>query len=573
MAEKRNLNKVEKRLEYYVSWEQQEAERMLEMAREFSYPEEQIQVMQDFVNQNFREKPGYLAALYGAYRQMQQEIPVKEQTGERYGRLRYARYVDVVKGNSFSEDNLLLGTEYMQREAVLVYASCPTERGETFSDFFNADMFRKDWGEDVRYCAPWKKWLLWDGKRWNIDEKGAIYEMGEKTVRKFFEKAPRQCRTTDEVMTMMAHARRSSTAHKIESMLTTTRWHHRVSILPDEMDRDQFLLNCENGVIDLHCGRLYPHLRERMITKVSPVVFDEEADCPTWKKFLKDIFDNNRELIKFVQRFLGCCLTGDMSAQSMFILYGNGANGKSTFINVVNKIMGDYATTTPTETFMQKKGEQASNDIARLKGARFVTAMESDEHGRLAESIIKRLTGNDVISARFLYGEYFEFIPTFKIVMATNHKPRVSGMDYAIWRRIKLIPFEQTFPVEKQDKRLPEKLERELPGILKWMVEGCIKWQRDGLGDAEAVSAATDEYKNQMSDIQMFLSDCCTMEEEGMVRACDIYSAYKNWCEENNERAKSNRNFGMLLVEAGLDKVRLSQGIFYLGLKLEVPVE
>jgi len=191
------------------------------------------------------------------------------------------------------------------------------------------------------------------------------------------------------------------------------------------------------------------------------------------EEVLKDIFDGNLDLIKFVQKFLGCCLTGDMSSQAMFILYGTGANSKSTFINVVNRILGDYATTTPTETFMQKKGEQATNEIARLKGSRFVTAMESDEHGRLAESVIKRLTGSDMICACFLHGEYFQFPPTFKIVMATNHKPRIGGTDHVIWRRIRLIPFQVTFPEGKQDKTLFAKLERELPGIFVWMVEGC----------------------------------------------------------------------------------------------------
>ena len=569
MAEKRNLLKLKKRLEEFEIRESREAGRILPYAEEAGYSDRQMTLLRDLRDGGIRKDYGALTVLYGAFRELADEIPAEDQTGERFERIRFARYEKALEEKPDFKPSRLGIEQYLEREALLIMGTLPAERGETFSDFFNAEMLRSDWGEDIRYCSPWKKWLIWDGRRWKIDENGRIYEMGETSIRSLFEKAPAYCRTTDEALAMMTHARRSASANKVESMLVTARWHYSIRIGPDDMDRNQFLFNCENGVLDLNCGRLYPHLRERLITKLSPVPYDEEAVCPLWRKFLRDIFGGNRDLIRFVQRFLGCCLTGDMSCQAMFILYGSGANGKSTFINIVNKVMGDYATTTPTETFMEKKGDQASNDIARLKGARFVTAMESDERGRLAESIIKRLTGNDMISARFLYGEFFQFIPTFKIVMATNHKPRVSGMDYAIWRRIKLIPFEQTFPEEKQDKKLYSKLEKELPGILKWMVEGCIRWQKEGLGEVEAVSQATDEYKNQMSDIQMFLSDCCTMDEEGMVRACDIYFAYKAWCEENHERVKSNRNFGMLLAEAGLDKVRLSQGVYWIGVKLE----
>lgn len=568
MAEKRNLLKMMKKLEQFEAWERRDAGRILSYAEDSEFSGSQRDLLGQLADKGISLAYGKLTFLYGAYRELENDISREDQRGERFDKIRYTRYEQALKEMPELEQPHFGLDKRLEQEAFLALSLLPEERGSTFSDFFNSEMLREDWGDNIRYCAPWKKWIIWDGKRWEIDESGKVFDMGEKTIRRLFKKMPGYCHSSEEALAMMAHARRSSSAHKVESMLTTARWHESIRVMPDEMDQDQFLFNCGNGVIDLTCGRLFLHQRERLISKFSPVEYDINADCPLWKKFLKDIFGGNRELIKFVQRFLSCCLTGDMSCQAMFILYGSGANGKSTFINVINKVMGDYSTTTPTETFMQKKGDQASNDIARLKGARFVTAMESDERGKLAESIIKRLTGNDVISARFLYGEFFQFVPTFKIVMATNHKPRVSGLDYAIWRRIKLIPFEQTFPDEKQDRKLPDKLEKELPGILKWMVEGCIRWQKEGLGDVEAVSKATDEYKNQMSDIQMFLSDCCTMEEEEMVRACDLYDAYKIWCEENHERVKSNRNFGMLLAESGLDKVRLSRGNHWIGLKI-----
>ncbi|MDA3955460.1 phage/plasmid primase, P4 family, partial [Oceanispirochaeta sp.] len=457
MAEKRLLNRMSERLRRFEVDETLAIRKALASEEEYS---QDLQVlMKSWLGGDLARRPGLLALCYNCCSALVKEIPPEEQTGERFFRLRWSAYLNAQKERE-NEPPSLEEAKYLDREALFVLSTNKSERGETFSDFFNARMMIEDWGEDIRYCAPWKKWLIWDSQRWLCDELGAIYELGEKSINSLFEKAPQRA-TLEEALAMMAHARRSSSAHKVETMLFSTRWNLKIRVSPDELDRNLFLFNCANGMIDLRCGRLLTHDRNALITKVSPVTYLPDSSCTVWKRFLKDIFKGNLELIRFVQKFLGCSLTGDMSCQSMFILYGNGANGKSTFINVVNHVMGDYATTTPTETFMQKKGEQATNDIARLKGARFVTAMESDDNGRLAESVIKRLTGNDMISARFLYGEYFQFLPTFKIVMATNHKPRVSGMDLAIWRRIKLIPFEATFPEEKQDKKLTEKLNKE----------------------------------------------------------------------------------------------------------------
>jgi putative DNA primase/helicase len=194
--------------------------------------------------------------------------------------------------------------------------------------------------------------------------------------------------------------------------------------------------------------------------------------------------------------------------------------------------------------------------------------MEADYGGKLAEAVVKRLTGNDKISARFLYGEYFDFTPTFKIFMATNHKPKISGMDNAIWRRIKLIPFEVSFTEKQQDPYLNRKLEKELPGILAWMVEGCILWQREGLGNPPEVLEATKEYRYEMSAIETFLQECCDRDKNEMVKSSHLYGAYRNWSEKNNEYIMSTRSFGIRLAEAGFDKVRLNSGYHWLGIVL-----
>jgi putative DNA primase/helicase len=332
------------------------------------------------------------------------------------------------------------------------------------------------------------------------------------------------------------------------------------------------IFNCANGSIDLTNGRLLEHQKSKRITKFAPIIYDENGECPQWLNFLKSIFKKNKHLIHYVQKVLGMSLTGDVSEQAMFILYGTGANGKSTFINTIMQIMGDYGTNTPTETFMQKKGNTASNDIARLNGTRFVAAMEGDCGEKLAEAVVKRLTGNDRISARFLYGEYFEFIPTFKIFMATNHKPKISGLDNAIWRRIKLIPFEVSFSGRQQDPKLQQKLETELPGILAWMVEGCLQWQNEGLGNPPEIMEATNEYRHEMSAIETFLEEECHRDDiHEMTKSSLLYEAYKHWAENNNEYIMSNRSFSIKLAESGMLKQRLSTGQYWLGLSLNKP--
>ncbi|MBF9015167.1 MULTISPECIES: phage/plasmid primase, P4 family [unclassified Oceanispirochaeta] len=567
MARKTNLKMMTDRIQSFEEDERNEVNKTIAFCRE-ELGEDQRAVMALLQERQLCKRYGLLALMYNCCSRLSRDLTEQELRSERFFTIRWAAYMEEISRWKISESTSMGEEKHHEREAILVLSLNTDARGQDFSDFFNARMMLEDWGGDIKYCAPWKKWLIWDEKRWAVDELGTIIEMGRMSVESMILKVIR-CKDGEESMAMLAHARRSSTARKIESMLYIVKSDSRARISPDALDQDIYLLNCNNGIIDLSSGRLRPHKRDDLITKLAPVDYLPDADCPVWKKFLKDIFDGNRELIRFVQKFLGCSLTGDMACQAMFILYGTGANGKSTFINVVNRILGDYATTTPTETFMQKKGEQATNDIARLKGSRFVTAMESDEHGRLAESVIKRLTGNDMISARFLYGEYFQFLPTFKIVMATNHKPRIGGTDHAIWRRIKLIPFLVTIPEDKQDRKLPAKLEQELPGILAWMVEGCLRWQKEGLGSSEAVNEATDEYRSQMSDIQMFLSEKCEMVAESMTQSSILYGAYKTWCEKNNERAKSNRNFSMMLSELGMDKIRMSVGIFWIGIKLE----
>ena len=305
-----------------------------------------------------------------------------------------------------------------------------------------------------------------------------------------------------------------------------------------------------------------------MITKLANVEYDPQADCPLWKQFIREIMDYKTDIIGFVQTVAGWALTGDTSEQTMFMLYGNGANGKSTFLNTIMYLLGDYAIATPTETFMRKNGDQITNDIARLRGTRFVTTTETEQGRRLSEPLIKQITGNDKMTARFLYGEFFNFVPTFKIFMATNHKPVIKGTDYGIWRRIKLIPFTTRIPEEKQDKHLEEKLRAETSGILNWLLEGTRRWKQEGLKAPKVILNATEEYREEMDVIGNFIKECCIQKPEASIRIRELFKAYQDWCDENNEHAVSERFFGLRLKEVGFEQGRTAEARFWSGLAL-----
>jgi putative DNA primase/helicase len=341
---------------------------------------------------------------------------------------------------------------------------------------------------------------------------------------------------------------------------------------PDDFDKDPWLLNLLNGTLDLRSGRLRPHKPQDLITKLAPVQYDPQAKAPTWRAFLERIFAGNQSLIRFVQKTHGYALTGDAREQCLFIEHGAGSNGKSTKQNVISGILGDYACSTPAETLLTKRQEYIPNDIARLKGARFVTSIESAEGRKLNEPLIKTFTGGDRITARFLHREFFEFMPTFKIFIATNHKPMIRGGDHAIWRRIRLIPFTVTIPEGDQDKELPRKLLTEAPGILNWLIEGCLAWQREGLGVPDEVRTATEDYRVEMDILTAFITDCCVTGDGYRTGAAYLYGTYRGWCADNREDPLSQRAFGLALGERGFKKTEDRRGrVVWAGVGLMTP--
>jgi len=284
---------------------------------------------------------------------------------------------------------------------------------------------------------------------------------------------------------------------------------------------------------------------------------------------LDEVFGGDHELIEYIRRAVGYSLTGDTREQCFFILFGTGANGKSTFIEIICKLLGTHAETAEFSTFLVRKDRGAPrNDVAKLHAARLVKASESQHMASIDEALIKEVTGEDTISARFLYREHFSFKPKFKIWLITNHKPEIRGTDPAIWRRVRLIPFSQQFEGPQRDPTLRKKLESELPGILAWAVEGCLSWQRQGLGEAPRVTQATLEYRQESDPIGRFLQDCCTQESRSTVPAGKLYGAYRNWCPEQSEKAVANNVFARGLATRGIAKTRTRKGVVYKGVAL-----
>ena len=435
------------------------------------------------------------------------------------------------------------------------------------TDLGTAELMTTWYGRDLRYCHTWHKWLVWDGKRWKVDDTGAVVRRAVDTVRSLYDVAA-TIEDRKERERLVRHALSYEAKKKLDAMIGLAESLLDIVVLPEQLDRDKWLLNVDSGTLDLRSGELREHQREDLITKLAPVPYDPEAKAPLFEKFLNDIFAGNQDVIRFVQTATGYALTGDTSEQCLFITWGDGENGKSTLIETILALVGDYGMFTPPETLLAKRHDGIPNDLARLKGARFVAAVETEEGKQLAESRIKQMTGGDTISARFMRGEWFDFKPEFKCFLATNHKPAIRGTDHAIWRRIRLVPFTVRIPTEKQDKHLAEKLLRELPGVLSFAVQGCLDWQRDGLRPPVEVTRATAEYRDENDQVGHFIGECCATGEYFQFKARPLYQEYRRWATEVGEDLLTETAFARRLADRGFEKKRGRSGNVYLGIGL-----
>lgn len=435
----------------------------------------------------------------------------------------------------------------------------------SWDDTGNADRFMDRFGDLVKYSYIDNKFYVYDGSKWQKDDKGQVRQLIDATIQDMKNEtitAPDGVEPEEIEKAWQKHLKNSRNNSKKKALQDELK--HRVPVMPNEFDQDDMLLNVDNGYLDLSSGSLYPHDITKLFARQANYEYTDTMDAPTWLNFLNDIFDGDAELITYMQKAIGYSLTGSTKEQVMFILFGKGRNGKSLFVETISEIIGNYARNIRADSLMVKQSGGVNNDIAALNGARFVTSSEPNEGFRFDEGLIKQLTGGDRITARFLYGEDFEFTPKFKIWVSTNHKPIIRGTDDGIWRRMMLIPFTVQIPEHKVDKELKYKLLREAPAILDWMLEGALLWQKEGLNMPGVVEKASREYRQEMDVIEQFLDEMCERGRERQAPAGELFKKYREWARENEEYMMSKQKFSQKMKEK-FEYKKTKNGRFYEG--------
>lgn len=445
------------------------------------------------------------------------------------------------------------------------------------TDLGNAERLVDAHGSRFRY-ATGLGWLVYDGTRWARDpEETVMRRLAQQTVRAIYPELA-TIEDKDEREALFRHAQQSERSARIAAMVDMARSIEGVAVPQSLFDADPWLFNCPNGTLNLRTGELHPHRPADLLTKLAGAPFEPAAVAPRWAAFLARVMGDNRALTDYLARVAGYSLTALTGEECLWVLYGTGRNGKSKFLEALALVMGDYAATTGVETLLhQEHGRSIPNDVAALAGARFVSTAEPDAGGRLDEAQVKRLTGGDGVSARFLRQEFFTFRPAFKLLLAANHKPTIRGTDEGIWSRVNLVPFTVTIPAGERDKGLLERFRAEAAGILAWAVRGCLEWQRIGLAHPPEVKAATEAYRDEMDVLGPFLAECCTVHPNGMARSGELYKAYADWTEKSGEKPLSQRAFTLRLSERGIRSVKGAHGVrmlagVVLG-RVEVPDE
>jgi putative DNA primase/helicase len=448
------------------------------------------------------------------------------------------------------------------------------------TDLANARRFVQMHGDKIRFCRPWRKWIIWNGKQWKSDDTGHIERLAKGVPDQIFRAA-----LAFDDMEALRFGVRSASARGITAMLSLAESESGIPVLPDEFDRDNWLLNCDNGVLNLRTGELGAHDSALLLSKLCPTAFVPDATNYEFEKCLEGIFNGQSALIDFLRRMMGVCLTGTTTEQVIPILFGDGSNGKTLLLMLFVSVLGsDYAMTANRELLMVKRGETHPTELAGLFGKRLVVSIETDDGHQLAEGLVKQLTGSDRIRARRMREDFWEFEPTHKVLLATNYKPRIKGDDHAIWRRIALLPFQVRFwnedkgesgkPELKADKKLEEKLAREREGVLAWMVSGCLEWQRTGLKIPAEVQKATADYRSAEDVLTGFLAEKCITMPGCKVKAGDAYKSFRRYCKDTGETEINQRRFGQAMTTRGFERAT-NNGVWYcdVGLTAEAQNE
>lgn len=441
------------------------------------------------------------------------------------------------------------------------------------TDFGEAYALELLYSERLRFVVG-VKWIIWTGMRWRRDTKRAIVQFGHMVSAIRLEAALLMVKDAvgdaerDKAIARVRYAHGRGNLPMIERMLATAATMPKIVMEDDELDRDIFKMGVKNGVLDLERGVLIDPHPEQYITRRTEIPYFPDATCPTWERFLLDVFKGDEELIDYVQRCLGYALTGDIREQYIWFAYGSGSNGKGTFIEIVSSLMGEYASSILFNSLMSGGESDKNDDIAGLRGKRFIFASESERGKKLNEARVKKMTGGDTQRARHLYGEWFEFMPEWKIWVMTNHKPVIQGTDRGIWRRMRLIPFTASFE-GAADLQMPKKLRAELPGILAWAVRGCLKWQDSGLGLPFVIAEATEDYRQEMDTLGTFLRERTVKDPAVHCHAAMLYSTYKTWALANGlDHPMTTMGLKRALEERGFKQEHTKTGNIWKSLGL-----
>lgn len=403
-----------------------------------------------------------------------------------------------------------------------------------------------------RHVQKWG-WMHFCGGRWVLDESNLTLTYTRKVCRH---------------AALVAGDKKLAAASTVAAVERMTRYEERFAMATDEWDRDPWLLNTPGGTVDLKTGFMRPHCRADYITKVT-AVSPANTGCPLFMQFLQKIAKDNAELVAFIQRSLGYAMTGITREHALLFWYGDGSNGKSVLLSTMTGILSEYHTAAGMETFVETHGDRHPTELASLRGARIVTAVETEQGRCWAEAKIKALTGGDPISARFMRQDPFTFIPQFKLIVVGNHKPSLRSVDEAIRRRLHLVPFTVKIPKEQQDKDLAEKLKAEWPAILAWLIDGCLEWQRIGLAPPTIVADATEEYLASQDSIALWIEDRCIVDATAWTNVTELFVSYSNWAQKAGEHVGSQKQFKEALGKTGLVSFgRTKKGSGYTGLKL-----
>lgn len=455
------------------------------------------------------------------------------------------------------------------------------------TDLGNARRFADANADRLRFVRVWNQWLAWDGKRWKRDELGVEVAAAKQVVSSVYRDAASRAQIaakatstgetvapTIEIDELTKWARDCAKRARIEAMISLARSEPEIAAESTIWDRDAWLLNAKNGTIDLRSGELRPHRQDDMLTMLAPVDYDPRATCPRFEQFLERV-QPDAEVRAWIQRYLGYAITGDVREQCLAFFYGGGSNGKSVLLDVVLEILGSYGLRAAADLVLAKHGEAHPTELADLEGRRFVVCSEIEQGRAWAESLIKRITGDQTITARRMRQDFYTFPATHKILVAANTRPIVRGTDHGIWRRMRLVPWNIRIPDAEQNKELPAELvAQEAPGILAWLVRGCLAWQNRGLDNAPAIAEATAKYRAAQDILGRWIEDRCDVSAGQWQATTSLYESFVDWCKAEGMRDAWQRNTWRerMLERDGITEERKDHGKIraLVGLRLKV---